>query len=171
MNATPGVDGLLEGVIAGIGNELMPYLSNEKAQATAAMMQSLLQGVRQMIPVYGTYLIEEHNDMTATLRRASELLTGVPGAEADRIRARAATLGQYVDIPLPPDRAEVERVHTELGRALEASIADLDVLQRAGGSDVAAADDALNAIRAHLGPRYLRDFQTLTVGGGMLGRG
>ena len=134
-------------------------------------MQSLLQGVRQMIPVYETYLIEEHNDMTATLRRASDLLADVPGAEADRIRKRAATMGQYADIPLPPDRSVVERVHTELGRALEASMGDLDVIQRSGGSHMIAADEALNAIRAHLGPRYLRDFQTLTVGGGMLGRG
>ncbi len=51
MNTSPGIDGLLEGVIVGIQNELMPFLSNEKAQATAAMMQAILQGVRQTIPV------------------------------------------------------------------------------------------------------------------------
>ena len=171
MNSTPGLDGILEGVILGIANELMPYLSNEKAQATAAMMQSLLQAARQMIPVYETYLITEHNDMTLTLRRAAELLANVSGAEADRIRGRATTLGHYADLPLPPERATLESAHTELGRALEASIADLDVIQRSGTADVSAADEALDAIRAHLAPRFLRDFQTMTIGGGFLGRG
>ena len=51
MNTNPGMDGMLEGVIVGIANELIPFLSNEKAVATAMMMQSLLQGVRQTLPV------------------------------------------------------------------------------------------------------------------------
>lgn len=171
MNSTPGLDGLIEGVIVGISNELMPYLSNEKAQATAAMMQSILQAVRQILPVYETCLVQEHNDMTATLRTAAEHLKAVAGPEADRIRGRAAELGQLADLPVPEDRVVVESAHTELGRALEASIADLDVLQRAGGVDASAADQALMAIRAHLAPRYLRDFQLISVGGGFLGRG
>lgn len=171
MNSNPGIDGILEGVIIAIGNELMPYLSNEKAQATAAMMQSLLQGVRQMAPAYDTCLIEEHNDMTATLRKMAEALRGVPGQEADHIREQAATLGQLPDLPIPPERAKVESAHLELGRALEASISELDVLQRAGGPNSTAADEALNAIRSHLAPRYLRDFQLISIAGGMLGRG
>ena len=35
MNTNPGMDGMLEGVIVGITNELIPFLSNEKAVATA----------------------------------------------------------------------------------------------------------------------------------------
>jgi hypothetical protein len=171
MNANPGIDGLIEGVIIGIGNELMPYLSNERAQATAAMMQSILQAVRQLVPAFATCLIEEHNDMTATLRTMAQLLHDVSGPEADRIRERAATLGQLPDLPVPPEMIEIESAHTDLGRALEASISDLDVLQRAGGQDATAADAALTALRTHLAPRYLRDFQLLSVSGGMLGRG
>ena len=171
MMTSPGIDGLIEGVILGIDNELMPFLSNEKAQATAAMMQSILQAVRQVIPIYDHALVEEHNAMTATLRAAADQLLDAIGPDVDRIRDRAATLGQRPDYPMPPDRAEVAEAHCALGRALEATISDLDVVQRSGGADVAAADEALGIVRAHLAPRYLRDFQTITVGGGFLGRG
>ena len=171
MNTNPGMDGILEGVIVGIANELLPLLSNEKAVATAMMMQSILQGVRQTIPVYDASLILEHNEMTATLRNAAAALDGVAGEEAARIRERGATLGAWADLPTPPDSAEVARAYTELGRALESSIADIDVIQRAGGTDATAADAALLAVRSHLGPRYLRDFSTFTIAGGFVGRG
>ncbi len=171
MNTNPGMDGMLEGVIVGITNELIPFLSNEKAVATAMMMQSLLQGVRQTLPVYDSYLVLEHNDMTATLRTAASALEGVAGEEAARIRERGATLGALADLPAPPDSTEVARAYNELGRALEATIADLDVIQRGGGADAAAADTALNAVRTHLAPRYLRDVTTFTIAGGFVGRG
>jgi hypothetical protein len=170
MNSTPGLDGLIEGVIFAIRDDLMPNL-DPKAQATAAMAQSILQAVRQMLPVYEACLIDEHNGMTRTLRDAAAQLADVDGAEADRVRERAATLGQLPDRPAPPDRAELQVAHTELGRALEATIADLDVVQRAGGADAAAADQALNTVRAHLAPRYVRDYQLITVGAGFHGRG
>jgi len=48
MNTVPSVDDLLEGFIIAINNEIMPFLNNPKAVATAAMMQSLLQEVRQV---------------------------------------------------------------------------------------------------------------------------
>lgn len=170
MNTSPGIDGLLEGVVLGIGNELMPHLSNEKAQASAAMMQSILQAIRQMIPLFDSALIDEHNAMIVTLRSAAECLATVTGDEADAVRDRAASIGQRADYPTPADRDEVARAHTELGRALEASMIDLDTLQRKGGAPAAAADEALAVIRAHLAPRYLRDFQAITVGAGFLGR-
>ena len=170
MNTNPGMDGMLEGVIVGIANELIPFLSNEKAVATAMMMQSLLQGVRQTLPVYDSYLVLEHNDMTSTLRTAAAALDGVAGEEAARVRERGATLGALADLPAPPDSADVARAYNELGRALEANIADLDVIQRGGGADATAADTALDAVRAHLAPRYLRDFSTFTIAGGFVGR-
>ena len=171
MNTNPGMDGMLEGVIVGIANELIPFLSNEKAVATAMMMQSILQGVRQTLPVYDSYLVLEHNDMTATLRNAAAALDGVAGAEADRIRERGATLGSLADLPTPPVHASVASAYDELGRALEATITDLDVIQRAGGDAAASADTALMAVRSHLAPRYLRDFSTFTIAGGFVGRG
>jgi hypothetical protein len=101
MNSTPGLDGLIEGVIFAIRDDLMPNL-DPKSQATAAMAQSILQAVRQMLPVYEACLIDEHNDMTRTLRDAAAQLADVRGAEAGRIRERAATLGQLPDRPTPP---------------------------------------------------------------------
>jgi hypothetical protein len=170
MNTSPGLDGLIEGVIFAIRDDLMANL-DAKAQATASMAQSILQAVRQMLPVYEACLIDEHNGMTRTLRDAAEQLAGVGGDEAERIRERAATLGQLPDLPPPPDREALASAHTELGRALEATVADLDVVQRAGGTEAAAADQALNTVRAHLAPRYVRDYQLITVGAGFHGRG
>ena len=39
MNTVPTVDDLLEGFIIALNNEIMPFLNNPKAVATAAMMQ------------------------------------------------------------------------------------------------------------------------------------
>lgn len=150
MNTQPGPDGLLEGVVIALEQEVLPFVTSEKAAATVAMMQSVLQGVRQMLPVYEAYLVDEHNAMTATLREASAALAGVSGEEADRVRERAATLGQLADLQAPLDRATLIETHTELGRALEAS---------------------LRVIRAHLAPRIARDAAVVTVSAGMIGRG
>jgi hypothetical protein len=171
MNASPGIDGLLEGIMVGLGNEIMPFLNNEKALATAAMMQSILQGVRQSFPIYLAALVEEHNSMTSTLREVGATLSHAQGAESDRIKDRAATLGQLLDLPTPVALEETLRAHTELSKALESTIGDLDVIQRSGSADAAAADAALNAIRAHLAPRYLRDHLSIVAGSGFLGRG
>jgi hypothetical protein len=171
MNAKPGIDGLLEGVIVGLANEIMPFLTSEKAMATATMMQSILQGVRQTVPTYLSGFAEEHNGMTESLRNAAAALEGVVGPEADRVRERAKTLGSLPDLPLPVAFDTTVSAHTELSRALEASIGDLDIVQRAGGPDAGAADQSLNAIRAHLAPRYLRDHATITIAGGFIGRG
>ena len=171
MNNSPSVDDMLEAVIVAIQNELMPYLSNDKATATAAMAQSVLQMARQVIPVRAGYVVEEHNDMTRTLREAASHLAGVVGPEADRVRERAATLGKRADLPPPIDLTEIDAAHRELSHALESTIADLDVLQRAGGDEATAANVALDRVRAHLAPRYLRDTMTITVGAGFLGRG
>lgn len=172
MNQKPSIDDLIEGVIVAIGAELLPHLNNERAMASAVMMQSVLQAVRQTLPRQLPDLVDEHNDMTATLRRAAAALDGVTGPEADRIRDRAATLGQLPDLPAPPDIAAIDDTHGRLGAALESTIADLDVIQR--GDDPAAAsaaDAALTEVRAHLGPRYLRHVQMVTVGEGFVGRG
>lgn len=170
MNSLPGPDGLLEGVIIGLEQEVLPFVGNEKAAATVAMMQSILQGVRQMLPVYDAYLVEEHNAMTATLRAAAAALEGVQGAEADRIRERATTMGRLPDLPPPADRGAVIDAHTRLGRALEACVLDLDAIQR-NADTVAAGDAALREIRAHLAPRIARDAAVVSVSAGMIGRG
>ena len=168
MNSSPSIDQMLAGVLIAIDDEILPALNNPKAQATAQMMQSLIQGVRQMLPVIDEQLVEEHNDMIRTLRDTAAALGEAIGEPADRVRERAATFGAWADLPAPPDDDVITAAHTELGRAIEATFFDLDELQRAG---VASADDAVQVVRAHLGPRYVRDAQTIVVGEGMVGRG
>lgn len=168
MITTPSIDQILEGVLISMDEDIVPALgASPKAHATAQMIQSLLQGVRQMLPVMDEQLIEEHNGMIRTLREAGAALGDAPGDAADRIRSRADTLGAREELPELIDRAAITASHVELGRAIEASFFDLDELQTAG---VAAADDALQVIRAHLGPRYLRDVETVVAGAGFVGR-
>jgi hypothetical protein len=167
MFIEPSADTLLEGVIVSLQEEIMPFLTNAKAIATAAMMQSVLQEVRQLLPVRDAAVVDEHNQMTKVLQAvAAELVAD--GPEADRIRSRAATLGRSPDLPAPLDMVAAEQAHRSLSAALQDDITDLDVLQRIGNE---SADRALQLIRAHLAPRYARDVQTVTVGAGFLGRG
>jgi hypothetical protein len=168
MLTAPSIDDLLEGVIIGLQNEIIPALSNPKDIATAGMMQAVIQQVRQTLANFDIYLADEHNGMTETLRKVAAELGGATGPEADAIRTRAATLGARPNLPIPLPRAEVAAAHNELGDALVDTLTDLDTLQRAGNS---AADRALEILRAHWGPRYKRDVETMLVGAGMIGRG
>ncbi len=168
MNTSPSNDQLLEGVILALQDEIVPYLANPKALATIQMMQSLLQGVRQTLPVVDAYLVDEHNDMITTLRNTAAALGEVEGPAADRIRERATTLGERKPLPAPPDGIELVAAHRELSNALESTFRDLDEMQRA---DVAAADKAIQVVRAHLTPRYVRQVEAFSVGDGFVGRG
>lgn len=168
MNTVPSVDDLLEGFIIALNNEIMPFLNNPKAVATAAMMQSLLQEVRQVLPIFDKTIAEEHNQMTLTLREVAAKLEGISGAEADRIRDRAATLGALSDVAIPADQAPVREAHQKLGYALQDTISDLDVLQRAGETK---ADEALLRLREFLMPAIVTHVSAISVSGGMVGRG
>jgi len=106
--------------------------------------------------------------MMDVLRNVAERLDGTPGEAADRIRERATTLGTGDEVPIPIDRDAVMAAHRELGTALQATMIDLDELQRGGNAD---ADAGLEAVRSHLGPRLVRDVQTFIVGDALLGRG
>lgn len=168
MNTVPTIDDLLEGFIIALNNEIMPFLNNPKSVATAAMMQSLLQEVRQVLPIFDKTIAEEHNQMTLTLREVAAKIEGIAGPEADRIRERAATLGNLVDVPIPADQAPIRDAHQKLGYALQDTISDLDVLQRAGQTK---ADEALNRLREFLTPTIINHVTAISVGGGMVGRG
>ena len=96
MMTSPTVDDLLEGFIAALQNEIMPHVGSPKAYTMCQMLQSLIQEVRQVVPVYDTYVAEEHNGMTKVLRETAAALGSVNGEEADRIRERAATLGARI---------------------------------------------------------------------------
>ena len=159
---------MLEGVLISISTDIIPNVVNPKAHASAQMMQSIIQGIRQLLPVYDQYLAEEHNQMMEVLRDVAGAIDGSSGAAADRIRERAATLGQRDELPIPMNRDDVMAAHRQLGVALQDSMIDLDELQRSGDSD---ADAGLEAIREHMGPRIMRDVQTFLVGDALLGRG
>ena len=168
MNTSPSIDKLLEGVLISLSTDIIPNVVNPKAHASAQMMQSVIQGIRQLLPVYDQYLAEEHNQMMAVLRDVAARIDGASGDAADRIRERASTLGAGDEFPIPIDQETVMAAHRELGFAVQDSMVDLDELQRAGNAD---ADAALEIIRGHLGPRIMRDVQTFLVGDALLGRG
>jgi len=159
---------MLEGVLISISTDIIPNVVNPKAHATAQMMQSIIQGIRQLLPVYDQLLAEEHNQMMAVLRDIAAQLEGTSGEAADRIRERAATLGAGDEVPIPLDREVVMAAHRELGFSLEATTVDLDELQRDGNAD---AEAGLEILRGHMGPRLVRDVQTFLVGDAMVGRG
>lgn len=168
MNTAPSIDQMLEGVLISISSDIIPNLVNPKAHASAQMMQSIIQGIRQLLPVYDQYLAEEHNEMMEVLRRVADTIDGSTGSAADRIRERASTLGAGDEVPIPLEREVVMAAHRELGFSLQATMIDLDELQREGNAD---ADAALDVVRGHLGPRLVRDVQTFLVGDALLGRG
>jgi len=159
---------MLEGVLISINSDIVPNLVNPKAHASAQMMQSIIQGIRQLLPVYDQYLAEEHNEMMEVLRRVADTIDGSTGSATDRIRERANTLGAGDEVPIPLEREVVMAAHRELGFSLQATMIDLDELQREGNAD---ADAALDVVRGHLGPRLVRDVQTFLVGDALLGRG
>jgi len=168
VNTSPSNDQLLEGVILALRDEIVPHLANPKALATIQMMQSLLQGIRQTLPVVDAYLVDEHNDMITTLNNTATALGEAEGPAADRIRARAATIGQREPLPAPLDGVQLVTAHQELSHAIESTFRDLDELQRSG---TASADEAIQVVRSHLAPRYVRQVEAFTVGDGFVGRG
>ncbi len=159
---------MLEGVLISISTDIIPNVVNPKAHASAQMMQSIIQGIRQLLPVYDQYLAEEHNQMMVALRDVAARLDGSSGEAVERIRERAATLGAGDEVPIPLDREVVMAAHRELGFALQATVADLDELQRGGNAD---ADAGLELLRGHMGPQLVRHVQTFLVGDALLGRG
>lgn len=168
MNTNPSIDTLLEGFQFALAEEIIPFLANPKAQATAAMMQSLIQELRQLIPVYDIYVAEEHNAMIKVFAECAAHLDGVSGDEADRVRGRAARWSTTAEVPIPSDQTSVREAHRAMSLALQESMIDLDAIQRAGD---ARADAALEVIRTHLVPRITRDIATVSLEGGFVGRG
>ena len=99
MNTSPSIDQMLEGVLISISTDILPNVVNPKAAATAQMMQSVIQGIRQLLPVYDQYLAEEHNQMMGVLRDVAGAIDASSGAAADRIRERASTFGTGDELP------------------------------------------------------------------------
>lgn len=166
MITSPTIDQILEGVIISLADDIMPSIENPKAAANCLMVQSLLQGVRQLLTVIDDQLVDEHNDMIAVLRRSAEALTD-NSAAAQRMRERTESVCDRDPLPAPMDRAAALAAHNELTHAIEESMRDLDEMLTAGDN---SAHDALLIIREHLGQRYLRDVTSIQVGEGFIGR-
>lgn len=136
-------------------------------QAIAALMRRVEPGIthieiEELQPIPGGFSRETFK------RDVAALLHGVTGEEADRIRGRASTLGALTDVPVPADQQPVRDAHQKLGYALQDTISDLDVLQRAGET---RADEALTRLRMFLMPTIVNHVAAISVGGGMVGRG
>jgi hypothetical protein len=119
------------------------------------------------LPVFDTYIAEEHNQMTKVLRDVAALVGSINGDAAQRISERGATLGAIADVSVP-EKNDVANAHRALGFALQETLRDLDELQRKGFT---VADDALDAVRSYLYPSFVRYANTVSVEGGMVGRG
>ena len=105
--------------------------------------------------------------MTKVLRDVASLVGSINSDAALRISERGSTLGAVVDVPVPENN-DVNSAHRALGFALQDTLRDLDELQRKGFS---VADDALDTVRSYLYPTFVRYANTVSIEGGMVGRG
>ncbi|MBI5948299.1 MAG: hypothetical protein HY875_09185 [Chloroflexi bacterium] len=168
MLTKPTSSDMIEGVMTALAKDVLPELTSERAQVVVIMAQGVLQAVRQRIEVEQQAMAAEHNDMTALFREMAAALGETPGAEADRMRARARELGGQDDMPQVPSFATINGSYRELSQGLVDSMPDLDALIRAGNP---GAEKALAKAREYMGKRVAGDFATNVAGVGMAGRG
>lgn len=168
MYTKPGAADMIDGVLASLRNDIMPELTTQKAIVAVVMMQTLLEGVKQRIPVEQQIMAAEHNQMVALYGQMASTIGAAPGPEADRIRERATTLGAIEALPTLPNYDDLQAAYRELSEGLVATLEDLDVLIQQGSP---GAEEALQQMRGYLGPRVVADFTTYFVGAGMAGRG
>lgn len=168
MYTKPSAADMIDGVLASLRNDVMPELTSQKAVVAVVMMQTLLEGVKQRIPVEQQIMAAEHNQMVGLYGQMASTIGAAPGAEADRIRERATTLGAIEALPVLPNYDDLQTAYRELSQGLVETLEDLDVLIQEGNAD---AETALLQMRTYLGPRVVADFTTYFVGAGMAGRG
>ena len=168
MYTSPSIAEVIDGVIASLNRDVIPELQSQKAVVAVIMMQTLLEGVKQRVPIEQQTMAAEHNQMTALFRQMAETIGDAPGPEAARIRQRASTFGSYADLPQLPAFDALTGAYRDLSQGLVETLEDIDHLIRNGNDD---AETALQQMRAYLGPRTIADFTTYVVGAGMAGRG
>ena len=139
MYTTPSIADMVEGIIVSLNADILPELQSQKAQTCAIMMQTLLQCIAQLAPVQQQLMAAEHNEMTAALRDVAAIVGESSGAEAERIRQRAQTLGARPDTAPIPSYDEIATDHRELSQGLIETLDDLDGLIRGGNSTGEAA--------------------------------
>ena len=67
MFTTPSPDDMIEGVIAALQNEILPFVTNPKAQAAVLISQAILQMARQSMAAHDAQIAER-----AVLQRACD---------------------------------------------------------------------------------------------------
>ncbi|MEP7214750.1 MAG: hypothetical protein ABI782_00770 [Anaerolineaceae bacterium] len=168
MLTTPSIAEVIDGIQISLARDIMPEVKSANAQTCVVMIQALLQTIAQRVPVEQQLMAAEMNEMTATLREVAGLVGSSRGSAAASIRSRAKTLGGRDDVPPVPSYDEVNAAHRELSQAIVDTLADVDVLLRAGNKK---AEGALARLRQHIAPRTLQEFGVYTIGAGMAGRG
>ena len=168
MLTTPSIAEMIDGIQISLARDIMPEVKSANAQTCVVMIQALLQTIAQRVPVEQQLMAAELNEMTAALRDVAGLIGSLSGSAADSIRSRATTLGGRENLPPIPSYDEVNAGHRELSQAIVDSLADVDVLLRAGNRE---AEGALARLRQHIAPRTLQEFGVYTIGAGMAGRG
>jgi soluble cytochrome b562 len=159
---------MIDGVIASLNRDIMPELTSQKAVVAVIMMQTLLEGVKQRIPVELQLMASEYNQMVALYRQMAATIGDSAGPAADRMRKRAVTLGARAEIPVVPAYDEMLTTYREFSEGLVETLDDLDALIQAGN---ARAEAALQEMRTYLGTRSVSELTTYLVGAGMAGRG
>ena len=86
MFTTPSPDDMIEGVIAALQNEILPFVTNPKAQAAVLISQAILQMARQSMAAHDAQILDEHNSMAALLRDVAAAIGETTGPAADAIR-------------------------------------------------------------------------------------
>lgn len=168
MYTRPSPGDIIDGVIASLNRDIMPELTSQKAVVAVIMMQTLLEGVKQRVPVEVQLMAAEYNEMAALYRQMGATIAGSSGPAAEHIRNRAATLGARAELPTVPVYGELLAGYREFSEGLIATLDDLDVLIRSGD---ARGEAALQELRAYLGTRMASEFTTYVSGAGMAGRG
>ena len=168
MFTKPSPADMIDGVIASLNRDIMPELTSQKAVVAVIMMQTLLEGVKQRIPVELQLMATEHNQMVALCRQMAATIGDSAGPAADRMRKRAATLGARAELPPVPAYEELMATYREFSEGLIETLDDLDTLIQAGN---ARAEAALQELRTYLGTRSVSELTTYMVGAGMAGRG
>ena len=168
MLTTPSIAEVIDGIQISLARDIMPEVKSQNAQTCVVMIQALLQTIAQRVPVEQQLMAAELNEMAATLREVASLIGSSSGGAAESIRERGQTLGGREEVPPIPSFDAVNAAHRELSQGIVDTLADVDVLLRAGNRE---AEGALARLRQHIAPRTLQEFGVYTIGAGMAGRG
>ena len=133
---------MIDGVIASLMRDVMPELTSQKAVVALVMAQSLLESVKQRVPIEQQLMASEHNQMTALYRQMARTVDSVSGAAAEPIAARTRRNPRRHSLTYPciPNFDDLAPPTGTLSQGLVETLEDLDALIRDGSNE---AEEAL----------------------------